>query len=99
MYRYMNIVRCFYEQCVPFFSSIFKNEKDKKRVSRGKKNNTRDMIKLIECLFVSIANCSLRIVGKVSTQHAVEMYYRVKKKKKVKRYPVTLSMRDCITLI
>lgn len=38
------------------------------------------MIKLIECLFVSIANCSLRIVGKVSTQHAVEMYSRVKKK-------------------
>lgn len=59
------------------FSSIFKNEKDKKEHQEGKKNNTRNMIKLVECLFVSIANCSLRIVGKVSTQHAVEMYYRV----------------------
>ncbi len=62
-----------------FFSSIFKNEKEHQE---EKKKNTRDMIKLIECLFVSIANCSLRIVGKVRTQHAVEMYYRVKKKKK-----------------
>lgn len=36
MYKYINIVRCFYEQCVPF-SSIFKNEKDKKEHQEGKK--------------------------------------------------------------
>lgn len=69
----------------------------KKTKKRGKNYiNTGNMIKLIECLFVSIANCSLRIVGKVSTQHAVEMYYRIKKKGKKKKE--TLSMRDCTSL-